>query len=64
MILEIENIPNKAPRIKTINTEILLRRSCRTFSINSYNPKISSIKAPEIPGRNMALIAKNPPKKT
>ena len=32
--------------------------------MNSYNPKISNKNAPEIPGKNIALIATKPPKKT
>mgnify|MGYP006929330844 CR=1 FL=1 len=38
--------------------------SCKTFNINSYNPKTSKIKEPETPGKSIALIAANPPKKT
>ena len=37
---------------------------CKTLSINSYRPKINNINAPEIPGKNIALMAKKPPRKT
>ena len=63
MILEIVKAPNTAPSPNTIKTPILSKILCKALSKNSYNPKISKIKAPEIPGKNIALIAKKPPRK-
>ena len=61
MILLMTKAPKIIPKMNTANCCQLPEMSLSMPTIGSQRPIINNINEPEIPGRNIAPIAKNPP---